>query len=41
MAISWADYLIIMSLFLGAGGLGIAWGQWRLAIKEFMQSAGA
>lgn len=40
MSISWADYIVIMGLFLGAGGFGIAYGQWRLAIKEMFDSAG-
>lgn len=41
MSISWADYVVILGLFLGAGGFGLAYGQWRLAIKEMFDSAGA
>lgn len=40
MSISWDDYVYLMGLFLGAGGIGIAYGQWRLAIREMFDAAG-
>jgi hypothetical protein len=41
MSLAWDVYVVILGLFLGAGGFGIAYGQFRLAIKEMFDAAGA
>jgi hypothetical protein len=41
MSLAWAVYVVILGLFLGAGGFGLSYGQWRLAIKEMFDAAGA
>jgi len=41
MSIPWLDYVQIMGLFLGAGGIGVAFGQWRLSIREMFDAAGS
>jgi hypothetical protein len=41
MSIQWADYLVYFGLFIGAGGIGVAYGQFRLGIKEMFDSVGA
>lgn len=38
---SWTDYVLIMGVFIGAGGMGMAYGQFRLGIKETIDATGA
>ena len=39
MAFSWEQYLVIAGLFVGALGLGIAWGTFRLGWKEIIDAS--
>jgi len=39
MGFTWASYLVIAGCYLGALGLGIAWGQFRLSWKEVIDAA--
>ncbi len=41
MSIPWVDYVQLMGLFLGSGGIGMAWGQWRLSIREMFDASGS
>lgn len=41
MSLAWDVYVVILGLFLGASGFGLAYGQWRLAVKEMFDAAGA
>jgi hypothetical protein len=39
MAFTWEQYLVIAGLFVGALGLGIAWGNFRLGWKEIIDAS--
>lgn len=39
MAFSWEQYLVIAGLFVGALGLGVAWGTFRLGWKEIIDAS--
>lgn len=41
MGISWLVYLELFGFLLGAGAVGMGWGQLRLALKEMIDSTGA
>lgn len=41
MGISWDVYLALFGFLLGAGAIGMGWGQLRLGLKEMIDSAGA
>lgn len=39
MAFTWAQYLGIAGLFVGALGIGVAWGSFRLGWKEIIDAS--
>lgn len=39
MAFSWEQYLVIAGLFVGALGMGVAWGTFRLGWKEVIDAS--
>lgn len=41
MTFTWVNYAEFLGLFIGAGGVGLAWGQFRLGIKETIDATGA
>ncbi|WP_267904178.1 hypothetical protein [Pseudomonas mangiferae] len=41
MAFPWEFYSAIAGVFVGCAGFGIAFGQFRLGIKEIVDSTGA
>lgn len=41
MALTWGQYLVIAGFMVGALGVGIAWGQFRLGWKEIIDASSA
>ncbi len=39
MAFQWSAYLVIAGLYVGAVGIGVAYGQFRLGWKEMLDAA--
>jgi hypothetical protein len=40
-ALTWAQYLVITGFMVGALGVGVAWGQFRLGWKEIIDASTA
>ncbi|WP_162945870.1 hypothetical protein [Pseudomonas sp. DY-1] len=41
IALTWAQYLLIAGFMVGALGVGVAWGQFRLGWKEIIDASSA
>lgn len=39
MALTWGQYLVIAGFMVGALGIGVAWGQFRLGWKEIIDAS--